>query len=84
MVGFEGGAWHTHPDLIAFWLGVPEGNAIRSFIDRVMRDELAIITSVNGGKTFDPQVTDDLSSTFDAFGRANCLVRYWSGKPHLH
>jgi len=83
VVGFEGGNWHTHPDLIAYWLGVPESDAIRSFIDRVVRDELPIITSVDRGNTISPWISDNLPATLDSTGRTNCIVRYWSGRPYL-
>ena len=61
-------------------IALAESEAIRSFINRVVGDELPIIMSVNGGNTIQPRVTDDLIADLDFFGRANCIVRYWSGK----
>lgn len=79
VVGFEGGTWHTHPDCLASWLDVPESEAIAAFVDRLLSDDLPIITSTDGGQTFDPWVSDNLSATLDGDGEGACVLRYWSG-----
>lgn len=79
-VGFEGGDWHTHPDLISLWLGVKEEQAIRHFIELLLSDKLPIILSTDGGETIDPWVSDNLSETIRLLGKENCLLCYWSGK----
>jgi hypothetical protein len=74
-IGFEGGEWHTHPDLLSQWLAVPEQEAIDRF---VKSDGLPIILSTDGGETTEPWVSDSLPDTIRLFGIDNCLMRYWS------
>ena len=77
-IGFEGGEWHTHPDLLASMLHVPEERAVAEFIARLQADEIPIVESTDGGATVDPWVSDNLEATLSAFG-ADCVLRYWSG-----
>lgn len=77
-VGFEGGDWHTHPDLLASMLQVSEKEAVAEFISRLQADEIPIVVSTNGGVTFDPWVSDNLEATLSMFG-PGCRLRYWSG-----
>jgi len=77
-VGFEGGNWHTHPDLLAAMLGVPEEVAVKEFISRLQADDIPIVVSTDGGVTVDPWVSDNLEATLSMFGSAR-LLRYWSG-----
>lgn len=79
-VGFEGGEWHTHPDLLSLLLGVPEEAAVGRFIELVKADALPIVVSTDGGQTIDPWVPDDLAETVRVFGEANCVLRYWSSR----
>lgn len=79
-VGFDGGDWHTHPDLLALWLGVPEDVAVTHFLAMLRNDELPIVMSTNGGETIDPYVSDNLSETLRAFGPDRCVLRDWSGR----
>ena len=78
-VGFEGGEWHTHPSLLAAWLGVPEAAAVEEFLARVQRDELPIVWSTDGGDTVEPWVSDNLSATIEIYGQTSCVIRVWSG-----
>jgi len=78
-IGFEGGDWHTHPDLLASWLAVPESEAVERFISLVIADNLPIIMSTDGGKTTDPWVSDNLPAVLSDYGASNCRLRYWSG-----
>lgn len=77
-IGFEGSEWHTHPDLLADMLEVPEQRAVREFIARLRVDEIPIVVSTDGGVTVDPWVSDNLEATLSSFGSA-CVLRYWSG-----
>jgi hypothetical protein len=77
-VGFEGGEWHTHPDLLADMLQVSETEAVAEFISRLHADEIPIIVSTDGGVTVDPWVSDNLEATLSSF-RSKCVLRYWSG-----
>lgn len=78
-VGFEGANWHTHPDLLALWLGVPERGAVSRFIELLLADQLPIIASTDGGHTFEPWVSDNLEATLRVYGAENCVLRLWSG-----
>ena len=77
-VGFEGGDWHTHSDLLAVMLQVPEQQAVAEFISRLQANEIPIVMSIDGGVTVDPWISDNLEATLSVFG-AECLLRYWSG-----
>jgi hypothetical protein len=77
-IGFEGGYWHTHPDLLAVMLQVPEQEAVAAFVSRLQADEIPIVVSTDGGVTVDPWVSDDLEATLSSFG-SGCVLRYWSG-----
>jgi hypothetical protein len=77
-VGFEGGEWHTHPDLLAAMLQVSEKEAVAEFISRLQADEIPIVVSTNSGVTVDPWVSDNLEATLAMFG-PGCRIRYWSG-----
>ncbi len=77
-VGFEGGDWHTHPDLLAAQLQVPEQQAVAAFISRLKADQIPIFVSTDGGVTVAPWVSDNLEATLSMFG-TECVLRYWSG-----
>ena len=77
-VGFEGGGWHTHPDLLAAMLFVPENEAVAEFVSKLKADDIPIVVSTDGGVTFDPWVSDNLEATLSMFG-SDCHLRYWSG-----
>lgn len=83
-VGFIGGDWHTHPDLIASWLGVNEDKAIEEFLNQITHDKFPIITSIDGGVTFDPWVSDNHVASVKCYGEKDCVVRFWSSEPLTH
>jgi hypothetical protein len=78
VIGFIGSDWHTHPDLIASWLGVPESVAIQTFLSQLTNDKLPIIVSIDGGVTVEPWVSDDHEASVICYGKENCVVRFWS------
>ena len=78
VVGFEGGDWHTHPDVLAAMLQVPVNDAVTEFISKLQADDVPIVVSTDGGATVDPWVSDNLEATLSMFG-SQCLLRYWSG-----
>ncbi|RZT93587.1 hypothetical protein [Rivibacter subsaxonicus] len=77
-VGFKGGEWHTHSDLLAEWLCVPAESAVSHFVELVLHDKLSIVVSTDRGLTLDPWVSDNLAETLRLFGPENCVLRYWS------
>lgn len=79
-VGFEGGDWHTHPDLLSQWLSVLQKDAVTEFIKLLRSDQLPILMSTDGGETIAPWVSDNLDETLRIYGHEQCLLRYWSGK----
>ena len=77
-IGFEGSDWHTHADLVHYWLSIPKEKAIEQFIKAVIEDKLPIITSVDGGKTQNPWISDNLQQSIKVYGEENCHFRLWS------
>ena len=77
-IGFIGGEWHTHTDLISSWLKVKEENAIEEFINQVIYNKLPIITSIDGGVSFEPWVSDNHAATVKYYGNNQCIARYWT------
>lgn len=75
-VGFNGSDWHTHPDIIASWLAIPEAEAIDHFVKAVTEDMLPTIMSTDGGVTTDPWVSDNLQATLEGNGTGQCILRY--------
>jgi len=78
-VGFEGTAWHMHASSIAQWLEVAENQAVSNFVEGVLSDAIPIITSIDGGATVSPWISDNLEATLRYEGQQNCVMRYWSG-----
>lgn len=76
-IGFEDGSWHTHSDLLSYWLGVPEEKAIHYFINLVFSNTLPIIMSTDKGQTINPWISDSLKETIKFYGPENCILRYW-------
>ena len=79
-VGFEGSNWHTHPDVLAPWLQVPEEQAVQKFIEAIESDQIPIVLSIDRGTTIDVWVSDDLQSTLSYYGHENCVLRFWSAR----
>ena len=80
-VGFLGGDWHTHPDILAYWLDVPEEIAVARFIELLLGDRIPIIMSGVGGQTTAPWCSDNLAATVRVYGNESLIMRYWSGIP---
>jgi len=76
-VGFEGSDWHTHADLIHYWLSFPKEKAIEQFLKAVMEDKLPIITSIDGGESQNPWISDNLEQSIKVYGEENCQFRLW-------
>ena len=79
-VGFDGGSWHTHPDLISHWLNVPLEQALDYFIEQLKADCLPVIMSTDGGATIDPWISDAFRETEKMYGCCNLVLRSWSGE----
>ncbi|WP_147385628.1 hypothetical protein [Oleomonas cavernae] len=60
-VGFADTPWHTHGDLLAAEAEVPTSpyEAVESFIEKLVNNQLIIAVSTIGGKVRDIWITDD-------------------------
>lgn len=88
-IGFEGGDWHAHGDMLAAWGcdGPPEA-ATRHFVDEILASRRAICVYRVDGRVADasiPDLNDDrpLQAAFAKYAAANetMEVRYWNGRP---
>jgi len=81
-IGFDGCSWHTHGDILAAEAGKPEIEAIREFIDRILRDRQLLAVSRIAGEVRDVWPSDDPdgeSRHRDA--NESIEFRRWSGAP---
>jgi hypothetical protein len=80
VIGFEGYAWHTHGDILASISGLPEDEAVRRFVDDIIRDHQIIAVSRVNGQVRDVWPTDDPQSEFEHKPPEEALeFRRWSG-----
>ncbi len=79
-VGFDGLAWHTHPDLLVGSYGNDEEKALRGFISAILNDKLLIVCSIAGDRLEAAWVEDDLHDALEAASQSEAIkIRYWSG-----
>ncbi len=78
-VGFERGAWHTHPDLIGCWLPVAEEDAVQFLVNAIARDQLPILFKARNGEIADAWISDNLPETLRLYGEDEWSFRLWSG-----
>jgi len=78
-LGFDGFAWHTHPELLADD-GVSEDVAVRRFVDGLLAGRVVIAVARVGGAVRDVWVTDDVESDLKhKRDDENIEFRYWDG-----
>ena len=81
-IGFDGYAWHTHGDLLASLLGLPEREAVRQFIEHITSDGQTIVISRVNGEVRDVWPTDDAGEEIKYKAAEESLeFRRWSGLP---
>ncbi|KFG70714.1 hypothetical protein JH26_02905 [Microvirga sp. BSC39] len=79
-IGFDGLAWHTHPDLLVGSYGDDEEKALRGFISAILNDKLLIVCLTAGDGLEAAWVEDDLHYALDAAVESKAIkIRYWSG-----
>ena len=78
-VGFDGGVWHSHPDLIADWLSVAEQDAVQALVDAILRDQLPILLKASSGDMSDAWISDNLLESLRVYGDDEWSFRLWSG-----
>lgn len=81
-IGFDGYTWHTHGDILAALSGLPEPQAVREFVDRIVSDNQVIVLSRRNGVVEDAWPTDDhLAETEYRAEDETLEFRMWSGRP---
>ncbi|MGZ8900089.1 MAG: hypothetical protein ACXW3Z_08335 [Limisphaerales bacterium] len=58
-IGFHGLPWHTHPSILAALSGLPEDQALRTYIDEVITGHRTIAVIRVDGKIQDAWILDD-------------------------
>lgn len=82
LLGFEGGEWHTHPNLIDRDDGVTDEAATRAYIDRLLRGVAVVGIRRKGGAIMDAWIMDDPAFEADMFHEGETLeMRHWDGRP---
>src|SRR5947209_2994574 len=80
-IGFDGYAWHTHGDLLAWQYGLPEQEAIRAFVDSITGNEQVIAIRRVNGEVRDVWPTDDPREELqDKTPEESLEFRRWSGQ----
>lgn len=79
-IAFDGYSWHTHGDILASLSELSESEAIRQFVEQIIRDEQIIVVSRVNGEVQDIWPTDDPSGEFKYKPPEESLeFRRWSG-----
>ena len=80
-LGFEGYAWHTHPDSLRFE-NFAGATTVEGFLEALLQDRLIIAISRVEGTARDVWITDDPAKEQLWLGGGEALeFRFWSGKP---
>lgn len=79
-LGFLGIGWHTHGDMLAASMRLPEEEAIRQFVDRLLNGQTMIAVMRMNGKICDTWTTDDPVADMNGLLSDETLeFRYWDG-----
>lgn len=78
--GFEGFPWHTHADILASSTGLSEEEAVRHFINELLKSRAIIAIARVGGKIRDVWVTDDPQPDKYKPNDETIEFRYWDGR----
>jgi hypothetical protein len=79
-IGFDKYAWHTHGDIEASLPGLPEPDAVRKVVNRIINDEQVIVVSRINDAVQDIWPTDDPQGEFKYKPPEESLeFRLWSG-----
>lgn len=80
-IGFRGSDWRTHGDIEAELSGLPQDEAVRRFVDRILGDQVAIAIERVGGRVTGIWPTEDPAAGL-RYCPAGAVVecRRWSGK----
>lgn len=80
-VSFDGYTWHTHGDILRSLSGLPEGDAIRQFVERIIRGVQVIVVSRVNGEVREVWPTDDPRYEYKYKAVEESLeFRRWSGE----
>jgi hypothetical protein len=79
-LGFLGIGWHTHGDMLSASTGLPEGQAIQQFVDRLVGSRTIVAVMRIGGQVCDMWTTDDPDADMKGLLSDETLeLRYWDG-----
>jgi hypothetical protein len=80
-IGFDGYAWHTHADILAALSGLKEVDAVRTFVNDILKDKAVIALWSIAGELRDVWVSDEPSKAA-AYPQGGEVIelRYWSGR----
>lgn len=80
-IGFDGYTWHTYGDILESLSGLPQNDAIREFVDRIINDVQIIVVSRLNGKISEVWPTDDPKNELKHKSPEESLeFRRWSGE----
>ncbi|MSQ48689.1 MAG: hypothetical protein EXR78_09965 [Deltaproteobacteria bacterium] len=80
-IGFDDYPWHTHADLLAAEYGLSESEAVRTFVDQILRGEAVIaILSIQGVMCEVWITTDPTGEIPDVESEEQITFRRWGGK----
>jgi hypothetical protein len=82
-LGFDGYSWHMHGDILASLSGLPVEEAVRAFIDGLLKGESFIGISRVRGEIQDAWVTDDPRPDKYKPDEETMEFRYWDGRPAI-
>lgn len=83
---FDGFPWHTHAEILATLIGLPEAEAVRRYVADLVGGESVIVLWSVGGDLRDVWVSDDpikdagYASTSYAEPNESVALRYWDGR----
>jgi hypothetical protein len=84
VLGFEGFEWHTHADLLASWMGIPQDEAVRRFVDDLTEGRATIAIHTVNGEMCDVCITDDPNSDLNNKSDDESIAfRHWDGSSVL-
>ena len=82
LLGFVGGEWHTHPNLLDRQDGVDDEAATRAYIDRLLQGIAVVGIRRKSGVIVEVWIMDDPAFEADAFAEGETLeLRHWDGSP---
>jgi hypothetical protein len=82
-IGFLGFPWHTHADILSCTMNLAEPDAVRAFVDELLKDHSVICLRYVDDTLTDVWISDDPRGDL-RYCQPNERIefRYWSGRQH--